>query len=165
MSCFHGKCALSAQLLIGLALFGAACESASNGSDVERNDLTSMKTSQLTIGDQRFEVWEARTMREHALGLMEVEASELAPTLDGAVRGMLFVFDSEQLLGFWMKNTPTALDIAYMRADGTIVKIHTMAPFDTSLYPSVEPAQFALEVLAGTFADLGIAEGDKAMIP
>ena len=158
------KC-IVARFVIGLVFCAVACESATNAPDVERNDLTSMTTSQLTIGDQRFEVWEARTTREHALGLMDVEASELAPTLDGAVRGMLFVFDSEQLHGFWMKNTPTALDIAYMRADGTIVKIHTMAPFDTSIYPSVEPAQFALEVLAGTFADLGIAEGDKATIP
>jgi hypothetical protein len=52
-----------------------------------------------------------------------------------------------------------------MRADGTIVKIHTMVPFDTSSYPSVEPAQYALEVPAGTFADLGISEGDTAIIP
>ena len=78
---------------------------------------------------------------------------------------MLFVFDSEQPRSFWMKDTPTALDIAYMRADGTIVKIHTMVPFDTSSYPSGEPAQFALEVPAGTFADLGIVEGDTAIIP
>jgi len=165
MSCSDRKCVIFVQFLIGLAIVAMGCESASNTPDVERNDLTSMTTSQLTVGDHRFEVWEARTAREQALGLMHVEASELAPTLDGAIRGMLFVFDSEQPLAFWMKDTPTALDVAYLRADGTIVKIYTMVPFDTSIYPSLEPAQFALEVLAGTFADLGIAEGDKATIP
>jgi uncharacterized membrane protein (UPF0127 family) len=52
-----------------------------------------------------------------------------------------------------------------MKADGTIVTILTMAPFDTSSYPSAEPAKFALEVLAGTFEDLDIIEGEQAIIP
>lgn len=156
---------IAVRLVLVLALCAVACDSASIAPDLERNDLTSMPTAQMTIEDHRFEVWEARTPRELTLGLMHVEASELAPTQDGAIRGMLFVFDSEQPRSFWMKDTPTALDIAYMRTDGTIVKIQTMVPFDTSTYPSVEPARFALEVLAGTFADLGIVEGDRATIP
>ena len=154
-----------ARLVIGVALCAVGCESVSNAPDLERNDLSGMPIAQVTIGEQRFEVWEARTPRELTLGLMHVESSELAPTPDGAIRGMLFVFDDERPRSFWMKDTPTALDIAFMRADGTIVKIHTMAPFDTSTYPSVEPAQYALEVLAGTFDDLGIVEGDRATLP
>lgn len=152
-------------LCMGLALCAASCDSDTAAPVVDRNDLDSMPTLRLTIEEHPFEVWMAQSARERTLGLMHVEADELVPTLDGAIRGMLFVFESEQLRSFWMKDTPTALDIAYMRADGTIVKIHTMIPFDTSSYPSVEPAQFALEVPAGTFADLGIAEGDTAVIP
>ena len=152
-------------IAMGLALLVAACDSEVNTPSIDRNDLDSMSTLRMTVEDRPFEVWLALTTREQRLGLMHVEAGELRPTLDGAIRGMLFVFGSEQLHGFWMKDTPTPLDIAYMRSDGTIVKIHTMTPFDTSIYPSVEPAQFALEVPAGTFADLGIAEGDTATIP
>ena len=37
--------------------------------------------------------------------------------------GMLFVFDYDQLLSFWMKNTPTALSIAYITSDGYIKDI------------------------------------------
>lgn len=152
-------------LFMGLALCAASCDSDTAGPAIDRNDLDSMPTLRLTIEEHPFEAWVARSVRERTLGLMHIEASELVPTLDGAIRGMLFVFDNEQPRSFWMKDTPTALDIAYMRADGTIVKIHTMVPFDTSSYPSGEPAQFALEVPAGTFADLGIAEGDTAVIP
>ena len=151
--------------VIGLALCAMACDSNSNPPVVARNDLDNMPTLRMTIEDHPFEVWLAQTTRERTLGLMHVDADELRPTLDGAIRGMLFVFGGEQLHGFWMKDTPTPLDIAYMRADGTIVKIHTMTPFDTSIYTSVEPAQFALEVPAGTFANLGISEGDTAIIP
>ena len=83
----------------------------------------------------------------------------------GQERGMLFVFEAEQPLAFWMLNTITPLDIAYIRTDGKLVKIHTMPPLTTQTFPSVEPARYALEVRAGTFAKLGIAEGDQAEIP
>jgi uncharacterized membrane protein (UPF0127 family) len=130
-----------------------------------RNNLQAMETARLTINDHPFAVWLAQTSSEITLGLMRVEEKELAPTPDGADRGMLFIFASERPLGFWMHNTITPLDIAFLRADGTIVKTHTMVPLDTSIYPSVEPAMYALEVRAGRFAELGIYEGDRAVLP
>ena len=96
---------------------------------------------------------------------MWVPEDNLAPQADTTQRGMLFVFERELVRGFWMFNTPTPLDIAYARADGTIVTIRTMKPFDTSTYSSVFPAQYALEVKAGTFKELGIFEGDKIILP
>jgi hypothetical protein len=138
-----------------------------------RNDLESMETARIQIGQHTFEVWLATEPAQQERGLMQVRAEALAPIPpdaarglpDGAEPGMLFVFDSEQLRSFWMFNTITPLDIAYIRTDGTIVKTHTMAPLETRLYPSVEPAQFALEVRAGLFAELGIGVGDHVEIP
>src|SRR5215204_7578903 len=37
--------------------------------------------------------------------------------------GMLFVFDQEQILAFWMKDTLIPLSIAYIDAEGRIVDI------------------------------------------
>ena len=74
------------------------------------------------INGHEFEVWLATTTEERQLGLMNVSADELADTPDGAKRGMLFVFANEAPRSFWMLDTPTALDIAFMAADGTIVK-------------------------------------------
>jgi len=130
----------------------------------QRNDLTTMQTAQITVKDTPFNVWLALTNDQRSAGLMQVTQDEMAP-VNGVRRGMLFVFPDEEYLSFWMANTITALDIAFIDADGQIVKIHTMAPLETRGYPSVEPAQFALEVLAGTFADLGISEGDQVEIP
>jgi uncharacterized membrane protein (UPF0127 family) len=154
-------------LLLGFAalLPCAGCEQVSPCCDPLRNDLTGMETARMSINGNEFEVWLATTPEERELGLMNVGADELQPTEDGAIRGMLFVFAAELPRGFWMLNTPTALDIAYLRADGTIVTIWTMEPFDTSTYPSGEPVQYALEVPAGTFAALGITEGDVAVLP
>jgi uncharacterized protein len=78
---------------------------------------------------------------------------------------MLFVFDFEQPLSFWMKNTIIPLDIAYIRTDGTIVKTYTMAPLETRTYPSIERARYALEVQAGLLDELGIQAGHTAEIP
>jgi uncharacterized protein len=140
--------------------------------DVTRNDLSTMQRSRITIGDHQFEVWLARTPLQREHGLMQVTEAELASFqektssgLSDIHRGMLFVFSFEQPLSFWMHNTITALDIAYIRADGRIVGIHTMAPLETRTYPSGEPALMALEVKAGLFASLGIKVGDRVQIP
>ena len=129
-----------------------------------RNDLTKMQTDRVTIKGQPFDVWLALTPYEEERGLMQVTDAEMAP-VSGVRKGMLFVFEEEDYLSFWMYNTITALDIAFINADGRIVKTHTMAPLETRTYPSVEPAMYALEVLAGTFAELGISEGDQVEIP
>jgi len=160
-------------LLLVLAtgwMFGRGC----NGQDSDyRNDLSAMKMDRIQIKGTVFEVWLATTTAEQARGLMQVKEDALAPVgpdparglPNGAQSGMLFVFPDEELRSFWMYNTIIPLDIAYIRGDGIIVKTHTMAPLETRIYPSVEPAQFALEVRAGLLAELGIAAGDRVEIP
>ena len=149
-------------VMIAALLAGASgCEGPAAG----RNDLEAMSKATLTIKSHPFEVWLARSTTEITLGLMRVLPEELNPAENGAERGMLFVFDDDRARGFWMYNTPTPLDIAYIRSDGTIVTIRTMKPFDTASYPSVEPARYALEIKAGQFAELGIFEGDRVNLP
>ncbi len=63
---------------------------------------------------------------------------------------------------FWMKNTPTPLDIVFIRADGTIARIaENTVPFSETQIPSGEPVAAVLEIVGGRAADLGIAAGDK----
>ena len=79
--------------------------------------------------------------------------------------GMLFVFDQEQPLSFWMKDTLIPLSIAYISADGRIVDIQDMQPLDETPHPSAEPAQYALEVNQGFFTERGVAVGDTVELP
>jgi uncharacterized membrane protein (UPF0127 family) len=159
----------AAALLAGHALLTlTACnpDTAPDGAAAaKRNDLQAMRKTTITINDQPFEVWIAETPAQVQLGLMQVSEDEIAPLPDGTERGMLFVFAFEQTLSFWMRNTIIPLDIAFIRTDGQIVKTHTMAPLETRLYSSGVPALMALEVRAGTFHRLGIAEGDRVEIP
>ncbi|VVT04596.1 conserved exported hypothetical protein [Sphingomonas sp. EC-HK361] len=63
---------------------------------------------------------------------------------------------------FWMKNTPSPLDILFIRADRTIARIaENTVPFSETPIPSGEPVAAVLEINGGRAAELGIAEGDK----
>ena len=63
---------------------------------------------------------------------------------------------------FWMKNTPSPLDIIFIRANGTIARIAENAiPEDETHIESGEPVGAVLELKGGRSSELGIAEGDK----
>jgi hypothetical protein len=76
--------------------------------------------------------------------------------------GMLFVFEKEIELNFWMKNTLIPLDIAYIDKNGVINEIYSMKPLDVSIiYNSIKPAMYALEVNSGWFSRHKIKTGSK----
>lgn len=74
--------------------------------------------------------------------------------------GMLFVFEKDQQLSFWMKNTPHALSIAYIDSKGKIRDIFNMTPFSLSPILSTVSVRYALEVPEGWFEKNNIKEGD-----
>jgi uncharacterized membrane protein (UPF0127 family) len=79
--------------------------------------------------------------------------------------GMLFVFERDQLLSFWMKNTPHPLSIAYIDSKGKIRNIFDMNPYSTDSIKSTVSVRYALEVPQGWYKKNGITEGDTVIIP
>ena len=75
--------------------------------------------------------------------------------------GMLFIFENEQILSFWMKNTPHPLSIAYIDNRGKIRNIFDMKPFSLSPIVSTASCRYALEVPQGWLKKNGITEGDS----
>jgi hypothetical protein len=99
----------------------------------------------------------ADTHETRAKGLMG--KTELA---DG--HGMLFIYDSEQRLVFWMKNTLIPLSIAFFDDDRVCINVLDMdPPIGSSMvrYRSTSPARYALEVPQGWFEKHGIDRGTK----
>lgn len=75
--------------------------------------------------------------------------------------GMLFIFSNDELLSFWMKDTPCPLSIAYIKNSGEICDIFDMTPFSLATIESTSYARYALEVPKGYFRKEGITEGDS----
>ena len=76
--------------------------------------------------------------------------------------GMLFVFDTEQMQSFWMKNTYISLDMLFINAEKEIVTIQpNTTPLKEWSYPSSSPAMYVIEVNAGFCKQHEIAVGDK----
>ncbi len=148
-------------LSLAVTMYAASC------TPTTPNVLDKLSSVRLIINGQPFELWIADDTRERERGLMYITPEQMADLPDGTKRGMLFVFDHEQRLSFWMKNTIIPLDIAYLDSDGIIVAIHTMAPLDDrpGQYPSRSPARYAIEVSAGIWDELGVAKGDRIEIP
>ncbi|HWL92354.1 MAG TPA: DUF192 domain-containing protein [Phycisphaerae bacterium] len=131
----------------------------------DKNDLSKMETVSIQIeGRTTYTAYVARDTAENGrlvqLGLMNTTEAELPED-----RGMIFVFEYDDLRSFWMRNTIIPLDIAYIRSDGQIVMTYTMEALNEIGYPSIEPAKYALEVRAGQFEKWGITPGDRVSLP
>lgn len=79
--------------------------------------------------------------------------------------GMLFIFERDQTLSFWMKNTPHPLSIAYIDSKGKIRNIFDMNPYSTDSIISTVSVRYALEVPQGWYKKNGITEGDTVILP
>lgn len=100
----------------------------------------------------------AKTAAEHTQGLM------FRKKLDDN-KGMLFIFNDESKVSFWMKNTLISLDMIWLDKNKTVVFIEkNVKPCLDSACPPITPdknAMYVLELNAGTCTKLGIALGDK----
>jgi len=110
-------------------------------------------------GVHAFAVEMATTEAERAQGLMNRKSLP-----EG--QGMLFDFQRDQEVGFWMKNTYIPLDMIFIRSDGRIMRIaENTEPLSERIVPSNGAVRAVLEVIGGTARKLGIAPGDRVAHP
>jgi len=77
-------------------------------------------------------------------------------------RGMLFIFEEQKPLSFWMANTPLSLDIIFVNTSMEIVRIHqNTQPFSEKNFDSGKPAKYAIETNGGFCLSHDIQEGMK----
>lgn len=87
--------------------------------------------------------------------------------------GMIFVFpdDENVVRTFWMKDTPAALDMAFVRADGIITELDENvagsrigAP-ESSIARRHGIGRFVIELAAGNAEAAGLEPGTRLRIP
>lgn len=74
--------------------------------------------------------------------------------------GMIFLYDVDTKMRFWMKDTPSALSIAFISSSGEIKEIKDMVPYSLETVSSTLSVRYALEVPKGMFARLHLTVGD-----
>ncbi len=111
----------------------------------------------LSINGRYLEVEVARTEKEREKGLMNRKSL-------GWNEGMLFIFDDDQYLSFWMKNTSIPLSIAFLDKNGIVTDIYSMKPFSLEPVVSSRKCRYAIEVNDGFFEECGLKIGDRIEI-
>ncbi|MDP2790678.1 MAG: DUF192 domain-containing protein [Rectinemataceae bacterium] len=144
-------------VLIAIVLAAAmafSCSAQSTKNDDPNKPNPTLKTVTLRSGDVKVVAEVAATELERNRGLMFRKNLE-----DG--KGMLFVFDADQRVAFWMKNTSLPLSLAYIGSDGRILQILDLQPFSEQARPSERSVRYALEVPQGWFSRVGLEVGDS----
>jgi len=75
--------------------------------------------------------------------------------------GMIFAYEADRRMHFWMKDTPHPLSIAFIDSSGVIREIYDMTPFSLETVSSERSVRFALEVPSGWFSRAGVSVGDR----
>jgi uncharacterized membrane protein (UPF0127 family) len=85
----------------------------------------------------------AETPETRARGLM-------GRVLGDYMAGMLFVFASAEQQTFWMRNTPSSLDMIFVDGGGKVLNVAAYTtPMSDQLYSSAGPAKYVVEAKAG----------------
>lgn len=102
------------------------------------------------------EVARTDSQREH--GLMD-------RTSVPAHTGMIFVFQRDEEVAFWMKDTLVPLDMIFVGADGTVRRVFANVPVvsralsDDAIPREAGDAEYVIELRAGEAAADGISAG------
>lgn len=145
-------------LLAPLALLGAlaACDA---GGEFQPY-TTVMKVGRVVpVGSGELDVEIAADARSREEGLKN-------RTTLPADAGMLFVFPTSGIQRIWMKDCYFPISAAFLDADGTVLNIEDMEPFEEAPGAvSHGEALYVLEAHAGWFAQKGLRPGDKVTFP
>ena len=150
----NGRVAKAALFVVGCLLVAAASGQAR--ADNMRREIIVLNTQG---GQTEIAAEIALSQPEQQLGLM-------FRTGMGDNEGMLFVYAQPQDLAMWMHNTYLALDMVFIRGNGTVARIEANAqPLSDRVIASGGAVRAVLELKAGTAQRLGLKAGDRVESP
>ena len=118
-----------------------------------------LPTIKVPIKNQEYQLEVATTSTEKSQGLSNRQS--LCPTC-----GMLFIFNKDGILPFWMKDTLIPLDMVWLNSSYQVVKIVTAQPqigqpiYKLTVFTNDIPAQYVIEINAGQSQKIELKVGD-----
>ncbi|MEM9687688.1 MAG: DUF192 domain-containing protein [Bacteroidota bacterium] len=154
------KKALALTFLSSLLFLPFSCKEDTKKPPVKRQEVAFTKEGELRLYKKDSSLINTIAI-EIADNDYETETGLMYRTSMKDTQGMLFVFETEELRYFYMKNTQIPLDIIYINAEKRIVSFAKNArPLDETSLPSNAPAKYVLEVNAGLADQWGLQTGD-----
>lgn len=121
----------------------------------EAKPAQSIQTTRvLTVNDKRVRAEVASKPGLRRSGLMDRKALP-------EDQGMIFLYKRSGRRSFHMKNTLIPLDIAFLKANGTIAEIRQMKPLDRTSTRSADQVWHVLEMRKGWFREHDVKPGDQ----
>lgn len=117
---------------------------------------TTLERTTLRAGQRLIDAQIARSSQEQGTGLMHREAMPRD-------EGMLFPFDGDRRRCVWMRDTPLPLTVAFLDAQGHVLKLVDLHPMSEQIHCSDAPARFVLEMNRGWFIGAGIEVGSRVL--
>lgn len=119
-------------------------------------------TAEAMLGEQVIQLEVARTSEEKQMGLM------YRPPLEDD-RGMLFLFDPARPVRFWMKNTPSPLDMVFLYQGEVEAIVENALPCNADPCPTYGPNRpisidQVIELRSGRASELGLQVGDRVEV-
>jgi uncharacterized membrane protein (UPF0127 family) len=150
---------LSPRAAAGILALAALCLAGCGESSTQTPAAPAVRTVAdyfaIKVGGRTVRIQLAVLPEEQERGLMQ--RRDLEPD-----EGMIFVDLAPQKLVFWMRNTPTPLDVGYFTPEGELAEIYPLLPFDERAVASRSSRlQFALEMRQGWYAENGVGPGAR----
>ena len=146
---------MTTRLAVALLLFSALAAASEELDERFEKDVLIVVASKHAC--YRFDIYLALTRQQRARGLMFVRDLPLTT-------GMLFVYEREQIVSMYMKNTYIPLDMVFARGDGTVSSVASRTePLSLRTIASVEPVKYVLELNSGTARRLHI-DADSVLV-
>jgi uncharacterized membrane protein (UPF0127 family) len=141
---------MKSRAAISILLLAACCSSKESNS--------SLPVTQMTIAGQNFNVEIATSFHDQEVGLMHRDSLE-------SDHGMLFIFNDMQVRDFWNHDVHFPLDLIFMDPGGAVVSLKHLDAYNDKDVSSVVPAQYVIELNAGTVDRLHVHVGDRINLP
>lgn len=132
------------------------------GKSAKTQSATTQNSPTVTIRNQSFKVYIAKTSKEQQIGLSSRESLPQD-------YGMLFPFGTADYYQFWMKNMKFPIDILYLKNNKIVTIINNAQPLkkdepQPTIYRPEEPSDTVLEINAGLSKKYKFQKGDEVKI-
>jgi hypothetical protein len=117
-----------------------------------------LPVTSIQIGSKHFDLEMAVSPHDQEVGLMHRDSLD-------SDHGMIFINSEEKPQTFWNHDTHFPLDLVFLNGSGGVVSLKHLDAYSEKAVASDAPAQYVIELNAGTADRLGVKVGDHMDLP